>query len=112
MINRCKTLLRKLCDAVWQALRIVSTAPTPKARATKKRLLPASDVPNLTIITGDPQHCIIKVRSLVSPHVSDGTDFKFDYIDMINRLSKEIRDEENPANVDPPSLTAASRELL
>jgi len=109
-----RLLLSKLIDDVWQALRIVSVAPTPKARATKKRLLSKDEVSNRTLITDDPQHKIIKVRRMVSPQVSDGQDFLFDFIEMINGLSRKSKAPS--AYIGEPLgeaiLSDAGRELL
>ncbi|CAK0812479.1 unnamed protein product, partial [Prorocentrum cordatum] len=80
--------LRGAFAKVWSGLRLVSDGVTPKAPASRKRVLASDRVPGRALITGDPQHCIIKMRRFVSPHSADGRDFQFDYIDAINRLSK------------------------
>eukprot|EP00973_Karenia_brevis_P027114 3740694-Karenia_brevis.AAC.1 len=86
-----KHKLRQLVAEVWQALRVVAVSCTPKAPATKRRLTSAEGVAGQTIVTSDPQHYIIKVRSLVSPGASDGQCFLFDYIDAIHRFSAEVK---------------------
>jgi len=96
-------------------MRVVSEGITPKALATKRRLLSPEEIPDGTVVTGDPQHCIIKVRALISPHVSDGQDFLFDVIDSINRFSSELRplDCETPRDTTcPVRLSANARGLL
>ena len=110
-----RLLYQKLFADIWSDMRVHAESDTPKGRAKRRRILPQSFVLALTIITGDPLHCIIKMRLLVSPHISDGLDFKFDYIDMINRLSAASPSRESLAQPDKgglPDLCYAARSLL
>ena len=111
-----KRLLTELVAKVWDAQRIVPVQATPKAPAFKRRILPAQAHADATVVTADPQHCIIKLRSLVSPRAADARDFTFDYIDLIQRLSAK------PQPLQPPqqdvvlesrvTLTKKAKKLL
>ena len=94
-----KRLLTELVAKVWDAQRIVPVQATPKAPAApafKRRILPAQAHADATVVTADPQHCIVKLRSLVSPRAADASNFTFDYIDLIQRLSAK------PQPLQPP----------
>lgn len=81
--------MRKLYACIWEGLRLTSEGDTPKGPAKRRKLLPAEWVEGFCTITGEPMHCIINLRKLVSPQCNDARNFISDYTEIVNRLSKE-----------------------
>ena len=103
--------LKRLYAAVFGLLRVATEADTPKGPAKRRRLLPSDCAEGYCEPTGEPMHDIINMRKLVSPWANDATDFKFDYIDHINRLSLEDPPPVDAAG-DPPPLSVGGAALL
>jgi len=73
-------------------------APTPKARTAKKKVVARSRAKLPMKVTGEPEHNVYKLRSLVSVWANDARDLLFDWADMVHGLSKEDPEE---ADVEP-----------
>ena len=104
--------LRRLYASVWSGLALASEANTPKGHAKRRRILSPENYQTGCTITGEPMHCIINLRKLVSPQCNDARGFIADYSELINRLSTEDAPEPEDPLLDPPSLSEAGRALL
>ena len=76
--------MRRLYSEVWSVLRVVADVNTPKGHAKRRKILNSDMDGELCTITGDPMHCIINLRKLVSPQCNDARDFISDYTEIIN----------------------------
>ena len=104
--------MRRLYGKVWSGMRVSAGARTPKGSTGRREVLPTELVEGMCTITGEPMHCIINLRRLVSPQCNDASNFIFDYSEIINRLSMEDGPVVDKVKCGPPVLDDEARALL
>ena len=104
--------IKELHEDVWQSAALASTAPTPKAPATGRRLMQFPPESESTIVTGDPMHDLFKLRSLVSIFCNDRFDLLNDHEDLLRRLSMKPPSVGMRDGAAPEELSEEALDLL
>jgi hypothetical protein len=99
---------------VFKEVRLEATFATPRSNAdgVAVRSDAESPVPHLLKITGDPQHDVYKVRMWAKPAANNYSDFCFDHLDMMMRLSAAPSTWTSVREVPSSVLNDAGRKLL
>ena len=104
--------MRRLYGTVWSGWRISAGACTPQRSTSRRKVLLRELVEGLCTITGEPMHCIINLRKLVSPQCNDATHLIVGYTEIINRPSMEDGPVFGDDNCCLPVLDDQARDLL
>ena len=88
----------------------VSTVATTPRGPADAAVCPGSLV--LPRTTGDPLHCILEFRRLVSASAPDASDLQHDYSDVLSRLSAEVEPIDRTAWPVPKHLRRSAEQLL